>query len=88
MPHLTPPIADHAAIGDCHSLALVAHGGSIDWFCPDVFSAPSPFAALLDEDAGGRFDVGCPQDRCAEAPRQQYLPRANVLRTRFATQGA
>jgi GH15 family glucan-1,4-alpha-glucosidase len=83
MSHATPLIAEHAAIGDCHSIALVAQG-SMDWFCPGVFSAPSLFAALLDEDAGGRFDVRC-SAHLTQPPRQEYLRGTNVLRTRMAT---
>ena len=42
------PIAEHGVIGDMHSVALVGTDGTIDWYCPDRFDAPSVFGALLD----------------------------------------
>src|SRR5215207_2554794 len=35
------PIAEHGVIGDLHSVALVGTDGTIDWFCPGRFDAPS-----------------------------------------------
>lgn len=83
----TFPIGAHAAIGDCRSLALVATGGSIDWFCPGVFSAPSLFAALLDTTRGGQFAVGCPAALLQRPPAQTYVSGTNVLQTRFEVHG-
>ena len=81
------PIGAHAAIGDCRSLALVATDGTIDWFCPSVFSAPSLFAALLDAARGGRFALGCPPADLRRPPLQSYVAGTNVLTTRFEAQG-
>ena len=49
------PIAEHGVIGDMHSVALVGTDGTIDWYCPDRFDAPSVFGALLDAGGGGYF---------------------------------
>ncbi|GAB3025156.1 glucoamylase [Nocardioides flavus (ex Wang et al. 2016)] len=77
------PIADHGLIGDLRTAALVATDGTIDWFCPGRFDAPSVFASILDPDAGSwRMS---PDD--ADARSQQYYhPETNILVTRFMTE--
>ena len=75
------PIEDYGIIGDLHTVALVGKDGSIDFLCLPSFDSPSVFAALLDAERGGRFQIA-PQ--LGEAARKQlYLPDTNVLLTRF-----
>ncbi len=77
------PIEDHGVIGDLHTVALVATDGTIDWFCPPRFDAPSVFGAILDAAKGGRFQIA--PDGEGGNVKQLYLPDTNVLITRFLT---
>ncbi len=75
------PIENYGIIGDLHTVALVGKDGSIDWLCLPHFDSPSVFAAILDDDKGGRFKI-CPTDGDV-ASKQFYWPETNVLITRF-----
>ncbi|MEU8420621.1 glycoside hydrolase family 15 protein [Micromonospora sp. NPDC048835] len=74
-------ISDYGFLADCRSAALVDASGSVNWWCPGRFDAPSVFGRLLDDDAGhwsiqpeGDYRV----ERC-------YLDDTLVLRTVFRT---
>src|SRR5215467_4256768 len=77
-----PPIADYAFLSNCHTGALVAPDGAIDWLCVPRFDAPSLFGSLLDRQAGsfrlGPFGINHPTART-------YEPGTNVLVTTWRT---
>ncbi|MHB8243110.1 MAG: glycoside hydrolase family 15 protein [Solirubrobacteraceae bacterium] len=77
-----PPIADYGFLSDCHTGALVASDGSIEWMCLPHFDSPSIFAALLDRGAGswrvGPYGVYVPAGR-------RYIPGTNVMETTWMT---
>ena len=73
----------YGLIGDMSSAALVGTDGSVDWCCLPRFDSPSVFAALLDQEIGGRFRIG-PVAPCIETT-QQYVRDTNVLETTFRT---
>jgi alpha,alpha-trehalase len=77
-----PPIADYAFLSDCHTGALVAPDGAIDWLCIPSFDSPSVFGSLLDRQAGffrfGPFQIAHPTART-------YVPGTNVFETTWKT---
>src|SRR6188472_1989183 len=77
-----PPIAEYAFLSDCHTGALVAPDGAIDWLCIPRFDAPSVFGSLLDREAGffrfAPFGISHPAARA-------YVPGTNVLETTWKT---
>ncbi len=77
-----PPIEDYAFLSNCHTGALVAPDGAIDWLCVPSFDAPSVFGSLLDREAGffrfGPFGINHPTARA-------YEPGTNVLVTTWKT---
>jgi GH15 family glucan-1,4-alpha-glucosidase len=75
------PIENYGVIGNMCSIALVGVNGSIDFLCYPNFDSPSVFAALLDDERGGCFQI---QPLLRERRvRQLYLPETNILLTRF-----
>ncbi|OLE82002.1 MAG: glucoamylase, partial [Bacteroidetes bacterium 13_1_20CM_4_60_6] len=53
----------------------------VDFLCLPSFDSPSVFAALLDAERGGRFQIAPVLERATR--KQLYLPDTNVLLTRF-----
>ena len=78
-----PPIAQYAFLSNCHTGALVAPDGAIDWLCTPRFDSASIFGSLLDREAG-QFRFG-PYGFTVPAARR-YLPGTNVLETTWRTQ--
>jgi GH15 family glucan-1,4-alpha-glucosidase len=75
------PIENYGVIGDLHTVALVGMDGSIDFMSFPHFDSPTIFAAVLDGEKGGRFQI-CPT-LTKVRHKQLYLPDTNVLLTRF-----
>jgi GH15 family glucan-1,4-alpha-glucosidase len=77
-----PPIADYGFLSDCHTGALVASDGSIEWMCLPHFDSPSVFGALLDRGAGswrvGPYGIYVPAGR-------RYIPGTNLIETTWMT---
>ena len=81
-PSAFTPIADYAFLSNCHTGALVAPDGAIDWLCVPSFDSPSVFGSLLDREAGffrfAPFGINHPTARTYEAG-------TNVLVTTWKT---
>jgi alpha,alpha-trehalase len=79
-----PPIADYVFLSNCHTGALVAPDGSVDWLCVPAFDSPSAFGNLLDRGAGsfrfGPYGINQPTART-------YVPGTNVMTTTWHTPG-
>ena len=69
-------------MSNCHTGALVAEDGAIDWLCVPSFDSPSVFGSLLDRGAGafrlGPFGINHPTAIV-------YEPGTNVLATTWKT---
>jgi GH15 family glucan-1,4-alpha-glucosidase len=75
-------IGDYGFLSDCHTGALVASDGTVEWLCLRRFDSPSVFAAVLDRDAGA-WRMG---PRGLRAPvARRYVPGTNVLETSWMT---
>jgi alpha,alpha-trehalase len=78
-----PRIGDYAFLSDCHTGALVAPDGSVEWMCLPRFDSPSVFTAVLDRGAGsfrfGPTDVQVPLAR-------RYEPGTKILESTWMTE--
>jgi alpha,alpha-trehalase len=77
-----PPIAEYAFLSNCHTGALIAPDGAVDWLCVPAFDSQSIFGSLLDRQAGsfrfGPYGITHPTARV-------YVPGTNVLETTWRT---
>jgi len=77
-----PPIADYGFVSDCHTGALIAHDGSIEWLCLPRFDGAAVFGSLLDRGAGscrlGPYGTLVPAGR-------RYEPGTNIIETTWMT---
>ncbi len=75
-------IEEYGVVGNLETCALVGRDGAVDWLCLPELGSPSVFAALLDRERGGFFQIR-PVDGFESY--QQYAGETNVLRTVFVT---
>jgi GH15 family glucan-1,4-alpha-glucosidase len=77
------PIGDYAAIGNLRTVALVGRSGAIDWFCYPEMDSPSVFAAVLDADRGGRYELAIDGsgDGGNDRGEQHYVGDSKVIET-------
>ncbi|WP_066829259.1 glycoside hydrolase family 15 protein [Rufibacter ruber] len=75
------PIENYGIVGDLNTVALIGLDGGIDFMCFPNFDSPSIFAALLDKEKGGSFQLSPVFEE--QKTKQLYLPDTNVLLTRF-----
>ncbi|MGC1212322.1 MAG: glycoside hydrolase family 15 protein [Micromonospora sp.] len=74
-------IGDHGFLADGRSGVLVDRAGSVNWWCPQRFDAPSVFGRLLDDNAG-HWSIQ-PTDHFTS--HRAYLDDTLVLRTVFTS---
>jgi alpha,alpha-trehalase len=77
-----PRIENYAFLSDCHTCALIAPDGAVEWMGVPRFDSPSMFGALLDRRAGsfrvGPYGLNVPLS-------VRYLPGTMVLETTWLT---
>ena len=76
-------IEDYALIGDCHTAALVARNGSIDWLCFPRFDSGACFAALLGTEEHGCWSLSAAGE--IRQIRRGYHDDTLVLETEYET---
>ena len=79
-----PPIESYAFLSDCHTGALIARDGSVEWLCVPSFDSPSIFGSLLDREAGrfrfGPYGIDHPTARVRTSPAPTCWRRPTARR--------
>ena len=78
-------IEDYALIGDCHTAALVARSGSIDWLCFPRFDSAACFAALLGNEEHGHWILSAAEQ--GVRTRRGYRDGTLILQTDYEADG-
>ncbi|ADD41827.1 glycoside hydrolase family 15 protein [Stackebrandtia nassauensis] len=76
-------VEDYALLGDTQTAALVGRDGSVDWLCLPRFDSPACFAALLDDETAGCWQLG-PADG-GDADRRRYRGDTLILESEWDT---
>jgi GH15 family glucan-1,4-alpha-glucosidase len=71
-------------IGDCHTAALVAKNGSMDWLCVPHFDSGACFAALLGGAENGHWSISPAEP--VRRIRRRYREGTLILETEFETE--
>jgi GH15 family glucan-1,4-alpha-glucosidase len=79
-----PRIEDYALLGNCHTSALVARDGAIDWLCLPRFDSPACFARLLGTDDNGYWQIAPALP--VKGQTRRYRDDTLVLETDFETE--
>ena len=79
-----PPIADYAFLSDCHTGALVAPDGAIDWLCVPALRLARACSAACSTARPAFFRFGAVRHQPSRPPRT-YEPGTNVLVTTWKT---
>jgi GH15 family glucan-1,4-alpha-glucosidase len=80
---MASPLEDYALIGDCHTAALIARDGSLDWMCLPRFDSGACFASLLGTPEHGRWQIA-PAGPIRKITRR-YRAGTLVLETEYET---
>ncbi|WP_216323318.1 glycoside hydrolase family 15 protein [Deinococcus aestuarii] len=78
-----PSLRDLGIVGDRRTAAVVTRAGSVVWYCPGQFDAPSLLAGLVDPARGGEWRL----EGDVTPLRRAYLGDSGVLETHLDTAG-
>lgn len=76
-------LEEYAVVGDCHTAALIARNGSIDWLCWPNFGGDACFARLLGTEENGFWKIA-PTAKKVETTRR-YCGDSFILETTHVT---